>query len=358
MLSKEPKSWLIRVILKAFWLLGFLPLVLDFLFAYIPQEWIPERIRLFIENGASWSITLILITIGLLVSAFLVNKEDQKIIRQLKTSREDSSLLMPSVIVKLCLIPMEPTNELSISISENPTKPDIDMLINNKRNELLGKEKTPQATDTLAEAFRTISQSALMASLSEPNPNYKEDIEKYLLEYESYLVKEYEIKLDRAFKLAPYFINEGKTSATSASIEFIMPDDYYPPLDHQKKARSFIDAFDIEYHVHPPEEPKRYKNIIGEISSVSLSTPWVNKSIQEELNSEGPFFHKSNGKWIITYNIGELVPQKPLFDFDPFWIWAGTVSIDEKWTIKTKVYANELSSPQESQIQVHFIADD
>ena len=68
-------SWLGQVLRKWWVWLGLLPLLLDLVSAYIPAEYIPSRISSLLEVGANWQLTLVLVTIGMLISAFLVYSE-------------------------------------------------------------------------------------------------------------------------------------------------------------------------------------------------------------------------------------------------------------------------------------------
>jgi hypothetical protein len=94
--------WARKVLSKWIWLLGFVPLLLDYLVVYIPTNYLPEIVRKLIREGANWQLTSGLVVLGLLLSAFLVHEETKK---ELKTK-----------IAKL-----EKDNEkfLSDSISEN-----------------------------------------------------------------------------------------------------------------------------------------------------------------------------------------------------------------------------------------------
>jgi hypothetical protein len=251
MKNKIVKSWVLRVLGKFFWLLGFIPLILDFILAYIPQKNIPPFVRSYIDSGATLPITLGFIILGFIFSAYLVNKEDQDRIRKLESKIEESIISRPSTHVKLCFRKHEPASEINIPLSENPPKPDFDKLIYDKRDELIGKKITKNTLGSFHEALRSLSQSALLSTMNEPNPDYEEEVEEYLEEYREYLIRKYEFKLDRAFKLYPFVVNDGPISATSASLELIMPKDYDLPKNHQMTTRSDYSEFDIEYYGLP-----------------------------------------------------------------------------------------------------------
>ena len=72
----DRKPWLIRLVSKAFWLLGLGPLAIDILATYIPAGNVPPVVRQFLESGAKWNTTIILVCAGLLLSAYLIHRED------------------------------------------------------------------------------------------------------------------------------------------------------------------------------------------------------------------------------------------------------------------------------------------
>lgn len=76
-ISNLKRYWLTRVLTKWIWLIGLLPLVLDFLTAFIPKRYIPNFILSLLEEGTQWEVTLILFSVGLFISAYLVHRETQ-----------------------------------------------------------------------------------------------------------------------------------------------------------------------------------------------------------------------------------------------------------------------------------------
>jgi len=70
--------WIKQILGKWIWILGFTPLVLDYISTYVPSRYIPTMILRLIKEGANWQLTTGLIVIGLLISAFLVHKETKK----------------------------------------------------------------------------------------------------------------------------------------------------------------------------------------------------------------------------------------------------------------------------------------
>jgi hypothetical protein len=76
------KPWLLQVLSKGVWLLGFLPQLLDLAATYIPHDFIPRPILNWLEEGVTWELTLILVSSGLVVSAYLVHRETQAILSE------------------------------------------------------------------------------------------------------------------------------------------------------------------------------------------------------------------------------------------------------------------------------------
>jgi len=87
------------------------------------------------------------------------------------------------------------SKNLEFNITALDPKPDFDRWVNDKRKELI--EKIPTNS-----TFTGIARSIAALANSELNPNYKQEVEKYLQEYREYLVNIYECGLDRAFELS------------------------------------------------------------------------------------------------------------------------------------------------------------
>ena len=56
--------WAGKVLRKWIWLLGFVPLLLDYVMVYIPQKCFPEIVRKLISEGANWQLTGGFIVLG------------------------------------------------------------------------------------------------------------------------------------------------------------------------------------------------------------------------------------------------------------------------------------------------------
>ena len=78
-------NWLCRILKKGIWVLGLVPLFLDYVSVYIPSKSIPPVILNLIRNGANWQFTGILVVIGFLASAFLIHRESEM---EWKTERQ------------------------------------------------------------------------------------------------------------------------------------------------------------------------------------------------------------------------------------------------------------------------------
>src|SRR5262245_14215846 len=70
--------WTKQIFFKWIWLLGLIPLLLDYVFTYIPTRYIPARILDLTKEGTTLQLTGILFIIGLFVSVFLVHEDTKK----------------------------------------------------------------------------------------------------------------------------------------------------------------------------------------------------------------------------------------------------------------------------------------
>jgi hypothetical protein len=94
--------WAVKVLRKWVWLLGFVPILLDYFLAYIPQKNLPETIRKLISEGANWQITGAFFVLGFLASAFFVHEETKK-----------------ELMARIAILENENEKLLADSISEN-----------------------------------------------------------------------------------------------------------------------------------------------------------------------------------------------------------------------------------------------
>lgn len=92
-------NWIWKIIKKWLWVLGLLPLFFDYIFTYIPNDYIPKAILDLTREGASWQLTGILIAIGFLISSFLVHEETRKEYEEkLKALERSASILLTESI--------------------------------------------------------------------------------------------------------------------------------------------------------------------------------------------------------------------------------------------------------------------
>ena len=91
-------EWLKRIFKKWLWALGFLPALLDYISAYIPQDNIPPQVIEYLSKGGNWAFSLALFTFLLVVSSYLVFSEEKKDSEnQIKKLREQVSKLQNEI---------------------------------------------------------------------------------------------------------------------------------------------------------------------------------------------------------------------------------------------------------------------
>jgi len=91
-----------QVIRKGFWLLGLLPTLLDYTSAYVPADRVPKCVSDWLAKGASLQLSLILVAIALLVSAFLVHSKTEARLKAYEHQAPDYELKTKEVSSKLC----------------------------------------------------------------------------------------------------------------------------------------------------------------------------------------------------------------------------------------------------------------
>ena len=125
-------------------------------------------------------------------------------------------------------------NSLQLQLNPLPSKPDFDALVEEKQRELLAKQQFGQISPRIA----TFSPSI------KPNPSYKEDVERFLVEYHTWLIHKYEHTVDRAYFIFPIMKNQGGSPAVDVTLEFAMPPTYKKPTKDQQ--RDFWSAITLE----------------------------------------------------------------------------------------------------------------
>lgn len=71
-------NWLRAIFKKWVWVLGLTPLLLDYVSSYIPEQYTPTSVANFLETGTTWQLSLVLFSIGLFVSIYLVHVDNEK----------------------------------------------------------------------------------------------------------------------------------------------------------------------------------------------------------------------------------------------------------------------------------------
>ena len=94
--------WFWRVTKKGFWILGFLPTLLDYIATYVPARYIPGTVSTFLRTGASLRLSLILVAIGVLISAYLVHLETEATLAAYEYQAPEYELEVQEVRSELC----------------------------------------------------------------------------------------------------------------------------------------------------------------------------------------------------------------------------------------------------------------
>lgn len=349
------QSWLTRIIKKWLWLLGLIPLLTDYLSTYVPPRYFPPLVRSIIDQGTPWPFTVVFLTIGLLISAYLVHREDRKRIQNLQKELDRQSSLGPEIDVSLLFEGQDPGSEIEVPLLPKPTKQDFDELVEKKRTQLLSQRKPPPRLDNPFQEFGRLAEVASIAAMREPNPDYEEEVEEYLRKYRRHLEIKHDLRVDRAYSLSPYVINLGNQSATSVSVELTMPEEYDKPAPHQEIKRRDLEENLLYAYSIPPREPKRYRSKFDLMNQAAFMSPDPEAFQEAPSDIFGPDFDRSNDTWRIIYDVGGLVPKRPVKDLDPFWIWAYDVEPGDEWVIVSRAYAEELSDPQSGYLTLKFV---
>jgi len=272
--------WAWRILKKGVWLLGFLPQLLDYVSIYIPSQYVPAYVKDLLEKGGDWRLTLILVVTGFLVSAFLVHLETQQVLKERDLKIREFADEEPNVIVGFQDETGHLVETLQIQLRPLPPKPDFDLLVEEERKQLLDKR---QGTRSSRELVAAIAQTAF----SMPNPNYEKDVEQYLLQYRSYLVRRYEHRIagDRTRSLVPIVHNKGHRPANNVTIEFAMPEAFAEPDEHQRRvppvpeeileklgmSAEDLTAFGEHNLCDPPPRPQRSRSRLDSLLPTDLA---------------------------------------------------------------------------------------
>ena len=359
--AKNPVVWLWRVLKKGFLLLGVLPQLLDYVSTYIPSQYIPSYVRDFLEKGGDWRLTSFLVGIGFLVSAFLVHLDTQRELRELEIRVRELEDQKPRITVGFQDETGHLTKTLRIQLRPLPPKPDLNALVEKKRECLLKKWRDRHsAPNTIASIIESVNRG--------PNPHYEEDVEEYLPKYRSYLIRRYEQRVanDRTRSVVPVVQNEGHYPATDVTIEFTMPEAYREPARHQHPvpitgeiAQEFgltkeeLLELEVQDLCELPPEPQPSVSLVPPVP-YSMLRPSSVDHIQEVSNTSGPFHDIRDGVHYIAYSIEKLIQHRPEYGFEPFHIWLGEIEHCVTWEIPVRITSATLQEPEEDVLHVEI----
>ncbi|MBM3180813.1 MAG: hypothetical protein FJZ86_10715 [Chloroflexi bacterium] len=240
----------------------------------------------------------------------------------------------------------ENSNLLNRSVELNITtlsaKPDFDKWVKEKYEKLTRYESIDSSLIGLTRAIAGLANS-------EPNPNYKHELENYLREYREYLVDIYECGIDRAFEVNIAVENKGSYPANNVSVELTMPREYKPSKKHQEFDRKTTLRRQIESHLHEPIEPESHINRLNSLASFGVYLPGFDSitpvNSNDNSNTNGPYIEEREGSYVITYTIDKLIQHRPEKEFDPFWVWLGEIEESDIWEIPVRITSAELREP-------------
>ena len=349
-------NWFIRISKKGIWLIGFIPLLLDYLTTLIPASYLPRPLLNYIEQGGNWNLTLVLVSLGLIISSYLVFLESEQSKEELAERFKKIADSQPKIHVGFMESNGTTTPKIELHLQQIPPKPDFDNIVSEKRSELFARQSRISPSD-LPKAMRNFADTMAFAAFSKPNPNYEEEVEQYLLEFREYLNVAFEINLDRAFQIKPIVMNKGSVSASSLSIELEMPQTYERPKGHQEFDRSDVDNELLQFYASEPLEPEPTKSVLDLNVPFPIMSSVANGIAPLYRPSMGPEFEKKDNVWFILYQVDKLVPGKQEYDLDPFWIWAGEIYKPTTWEIGVRLYSEELIKPIDDKVYIEFIID-
>lgn len=341
---------------KWIWALGFLPLILDYIATYMPSKYIPELVKSILDNGGNWIVTIVFVSFFFVISSYLVYIEIEKDKQYIQNRLDSIENLAPNINVGLKDINGNFTEEFVVRLKKIPPYPNFDEIIDDKRNQLLSKKQTNTSNRLFkndVSRIRSDFGSLTDTLASEPNPEYENEIDEYLINYRKFLLTKFEFELDRSFSFSPIVVNTGGSPATDVTIEIIMPHQYNKPDVHQSFDRREKD----EYAFLLESEPRKPKPTINPFFDLILTPNILSESAPVLDDLDEPFIEYRNGKWIITYTVNKLVPQYYEDEFAPFWIWVTHNVKSLIWDLKVKIYSSELREPQERNITIEFVIE-
>lgn len=325
-------QWLWKVITKLFWVLGLVPLAIDFLDAYIPKGILPHQLENYIQNGGTWTLTLIFGSFGLLISAYLVYIETNRNFEEMKRQIQEVEDRQPVLVVGFQDCQKRLVKDIQIILNPIVEEPDYAKLIEEKRKELINK------------ARRMEQQNNIFDLGNHLNRLFESDLEEYLEKYEIYEKSRYAKSTfeDRVQRLYPILQNHGKLPANHIMIEFLMPKEYRWPTEDEQILYEYANTVELI----PPDEPEIYKkSSIEAIKDLSIRLPsfsvpaLTNYEMQLVAgNINGPMHKNKDENITISYSVKGIVPGHEETDFENIPLWLTEINESSQWgSVKTIV---------------------
>jgi hypothetical protein len=250
----------------------------------------------------------------------------------------------PRIVVRLQDEANRPTRSLEIHLEPPPPRPDFDAWVKEKEMELLTKRNKVQPTEGIAGLGTELTRWLR----GKPNPDYEREITHYLPRYRDFLVRRYEIILNRAFPATPTIENKGRSSASNITIEFEMPAEYRMPTEHQYGVK-LLEEWELQSFSSPPHKPEPFISPLDIAAMTRISDSDL-PCVQLSSDSQGPFYEEKDGIYHIRYQVEKLIPHLPKSDLEPFWIWLADIHDSALWKIPVRIYAEELDEPEEDSV--------
>lgn len=352
-------EWSKRILKKWFWTIGLLPVAIDLISAYIPQQDIPPFLAEFLTNGSNWIFTFTLVTIFLLVSSYLVfleevqarvieNSDLREKLSVLQTSLDSYQNSEPRLVfgfkgVNRTLHTLH--KEISVKVKTHEEKPDFDLYLDARRSMLLSKysQQTWKDNSQLFSQHRFLKQKDV----------YEEEVEEHIEKYRDYLERKYAAQVTNSVALWVYPVakNEGRSPAEKTTIIISLPPDYEHPTESVFEIAKVIHDGEenyLKYFLRPPAEPSLTLNL--DMMNFSLpdnkETPDFSELIRQASNVNGPsYLVRSDGVATVEYEVKELVQHKSEVEMDPFLLWLESAKNLSKWELPVKIVSASLREP-------------
>ncbi len=226
-------KWLAAILKKGIWFIGLVPQLLDLIFTYIPSRLIPSSLLNLIEAGGNWALTIVLVSIGLLISSYLVYKEELEASQAIQDYMALLANSRPDIEVGFRDLQGHLSNRIEFQLEPLPERPDIDELVAKEKERLLTSSPVSPAVPPALSEFAKAAMTLASMAMEELNPNYREALDEYMIDFRKYIIAKYEIGLDRCLEIGPVLSNQGPKSATGIILQLQMPQEYEPPEEHQ-----------------------------------------------------------------------------------------------------------------------------